>query len=121
VFLCIMVAHMRGITANAFSLPGSSCEAFCARPLLLLPMRPPGSTQVMVVASQVLAGHLGTTELAAAAVGNLFWLLGFYTIIGCATGVWDENFRAVFCRTNCCKCNTKGGSLWTPSCLVQPA
>ncbi len=36
----------------------------------------------MVVVSQVLAGHLGTLPLAAAAIGNMLWLVGYYAVIG---------------------------------------
>ncbi len=46
-----------------------------------------GSTQVVIVASQVLAGHLGTTALAAAALGNMLWLVGYYAIIGTCTAL----------------------------------
>jgi hypothetical protein len=50
-----------------------------------------GSTQVIIVFSQILAGHLGTAALAVAAVGNLLWLVGYYTIIGCTTGACDTH------------------------------
>ncbi len=65
----------------------SACAASSVRVCVCVCVCHAGSAQVVVVASQVLAGHLGTESLAAAALGNMLWLLGYYSIIGTCTAL----------------------------------
>ncbi|PNH04931.1 putative transporter C11D3.06 [Tetrabaena socialis] len=65
----------------------------CRRPLPLLLLTTMcaidaiGALQTMVVTDQVFVGHLGVTELAAAALGNTYFNLMWFFLLGCSTAL----------------------------------
>lgn len=54
-----------------------------------------GSAQLVIVASQIYAGQLGTLELAAAAMGNALWLVAYYCFIGTCIALETLGSQAV--------------------------
>ncbi|EFJ42410.1 hypothetical protein VOLCADRAFT_97490 [Volvox carteri f. nagariensis] len=46
-----------------------------------------GGSQTMVVTDQIFVGHLGVTQLAAAALGNTYFNLMWFFLLGCSTAL----------------------------------